>query len=578
MKVLWIIVPLFLAGLLLGRVSTSIVSEEKVAPSVQPKAVTMLEVPEGITASTGDFFSIPPPGGTYTRAEMLALLEEGYLTNDMEVEAVVLREWAAFETEEGICAVFEMGNRGIAWSLLGEWAEHHPEKAAQIAFSIPSENRDEAASYSDVISTAMSQLLFSAPEAAVRIESQYSHRGHHGLNFQYSNLSEKTADDAKRALEAIAQFRNSWIADRAAVAILGAIYVDPEFSLEWIEEHIPGSRRTHAKNSILQNWARNDHESAAVYVAENLDGSAESQARLQTLIKSLGPSHPEFLIRWLKEQDREDLKKIRSVNWGYLTPELREKLTAQLGEEFQRFAPAEPVPAQSTATSWPPATREEAANWLRSYRNPPGLGPANWSIETINETLALKSSELSQASPADTRKIADNWASHDPVAAIEWAAQLPDHLMIETAETALATWFKNEPTAALEYVDEMPEGEFRSYAVERVSNDWLSEDAEAAVKWINDLPSGFSKDVAKREAALRFIDHNPKRSFFQSNWIGNDIIREETLERVFRSWNSRNPAEALEFIEKANVSEEVKAAARSHAEKNIEHRRRRDSK
>jgi len=54
---------------------------------------------------------------------------------------------------------------------------------------------------------------------------------------------------------------------------------------------------------------------------------------------------------------------------------------------------------------------------------------------------------------------------------------------------------------------------------------------EASVKWISELPSGFDKDIARREVANRFIVHNPKRSFFQSNWIGNDLIREETPDR-----------------------------------------------
>ena len=358
--------------------------------------------------------------------------------------------------------------------------------------------------------------------------------------------------------------------------LIGQGGIPPREGIEWIEENLPLSRREHAFESALRPWIANDAESAAEFVESKMDGSPESRVLLRQFIRMMHGENRELLVDWMKRQNYEFLKDAAPLEWVFQSPDHHQSLAEVLGSGFEWLgnakarSPFAPVFAgfdkADLPDTWPPKSKEEAGAWFTQSVPTTGLGPSFWTVDTMNETMSLLADGLENVDPHTAKNTAKRWAKHDPHAAIEWAAQLPDHLMIETAEAALEDWFSSEPTAALEYVNEMEPGEFRSYAVAQIAEDWFERERETAIQWVNSMPLGFDRDIGKQIAAETFLYQNPKRSYLNANAIGNRVLREEALENTFRHWLRKEPQDASGYLQQAEMNEELRASLQRLAE------------
>ena len=87
------------------------------------------------------------------------------------------------------------------------------------------------------------------------------------------------------------------------------------------------------------------------------------------------------------------------------------------------------------------------------------------------------------------------WFDKYPVAAKEWAMQLPEGKDRDVALNGVAAaWATKNSVAAAKWAQQLPEGDGKNAALKSVANAWFKEDSVAAAKWAQQLPEGDGKN------------------------------------------------------------------------------------
>jgi hypothetical protein len=561
-----------LAALLLGFLSGRLFSEASVTSEggneQEPVVTFQGEASTGLSAT--DVLSTQLSGSRYTRADFLARLEEANRTNDPLMRKAILSEWALRESADGIRAVFAIGNRLEGWQLLATWTSHHPGEAAKMARELATD-LDDSKWRDSVLRTALKQLLLTDPDQAVALE-----RSLRGNPYGYGDFSEGAVSrgtSPQTILATLSQFRSPTLKRGFLLTLQSEGLLSPLEVIQWSEEHMPLGDRRNLEAHVLREWVEGNAAEAGAYVTSKLDGSWESRSLTQRFLGQLAQQSPDEVLAWLKKQDRDLISGAAPMRWGSLSDEKRRAIAAKLGPDFPEFAPdfeARPydgMTPQNLPASWPPKTATEAKAWLEhsdtNWINP--FGPEQWTVDSINDTLALLPETPTRSKQDIASQLARQWVRHDPKQALTWASNLPDEDTITVAESALGEWFKLEPTSAREYVEKMPSGEFRGYAVELITQGLWLKDPNSAEQWVDQLAEGFEKDIGRRNIASVAVISYPERAYSQAIAMRNPVMREEWVERSLRFIAIRDPTLALELLPDAGLPPEIAAEIRKSA-------------
>ncbi len=124
--------------------------------------------------------------------------------------------------------------------------------------------------------------------------------------------------------------------------------------------------------------------------------------------------------------------------------------------------------------------------------------------------------------------VADEWASHSPLEAIQWALDLPEgEAQNRSVAAAFLIWSRKDPVAASQFLDEMDSSPLKDRAIDSFVLVVAPRDPEAAALWASSIT-----DPERRERAMIRAGQT---------WFGKDRM-------AARQWASRSgvPPESLQ--------------------------------
>ena len=172
-------------------------------------------------------------------------------------------------------------------------------------------------------------------------------------------------------------------------------------------------------------------------------------------------------------------------------------------------------------------------------------------------------------------EVAEVWASRSPAEAAEWAQGLDADVRERVTRRTLEAWSESEPRAAAKFVDataaeerqgylttvagrwsqtdaaeaaswvaQQPDGPGRTDAMGHVMWNWTNQDPEAAGTWIGGQPDGPARDQGIAGLAKAAFDFDPEAALNWAIAIGNDEMRERSVNHGLRQWRQSNAAAA----------------------------------
>lgn len=567
-----IVVPLTI-GYFIGHSGPNPGNDRSHSANPEPRAVTFSG---DVSSSDANALEQLSSSGIHSLAQLRDWHREALRNSDFPLQQAIEKEWVKTEDGSGIAALFAAGDDESAWRILLEWSESDPVAAAGIAATLSPVRRSAVRIVDRVLERGIFELLKTDPEKLADAGWTEKTSGE-DLSFDYSDIESLTEEQIGKAFEALAEVTNQRAREKFAEPfLLMFARKNPDEALRWVEENVSTEWRSRFRDSILTEVMIEDPHRVFDIVGSMLDEADGPNVPLDFLLpvdpylpsKTKGSEIDPVGI-WIQELSQERrarlseqvrleqryLGSLRIRNWNSIIEDLGPDL------QWMQVPQADMPPF----IEWPISDLDEARNFMnRRFLHVSNTGheQSKWTPETMNHAVGLLR-DADEFSAPDAYRIAEVWARSDPHTAFEWAAGLEEDLRIGASEAALGAWFANEPGKAVEYVDSLPDSEFRRYAVERVARDWLKNSPESAAKWINQMPRGIDRDIGKREIAETFRQRNPRRSFLNANAIDHPVMRDEALERVFGLWFRKNPTEAAEYLNDANIPPQRKADLRA---------------
>jgi len=157
------------------------------------------------------------------------------------------------------------------------------------------------------------------------------------------------------------------------------------------------------------------------------------------------------------------------------------------------------------------------------------------------------------------RQLVESVAERNPQAAAEWLSKQSDPSLVEAAMgDVVGHWSRKDPTSAAKWVEAFPEGKMRDEAWHTVARQWTFEGHDQAIAWIDALPPGSGRDKAL-EAYVESVDGSrPDLAALWALEIDSPIDRERWLVHAAGRWIQKDRHAAMEWIEQADLPEDVK--------------------
>jgi len=154
--------------------------------------------------------------------------------------------------------------------------------------------------------------------------------------------------------------------------------------------------------------------------------------------------------------------------------------------------------------------------------------------------------------------LANRLALKDPAAAIEWSRQVdnPAERAAINMSIAGATAYQ-DPKKAADWALSLPPEE-RTDAVSVVASEWAKKNSEQTAGWIQSLPAGPDRDAAVSSFSYALQTGSPEEALSWSLQISDPSRRTDTFMNLYRSWKSRDPLNAGEWLRTAPMPSDLK--------------------
>ncbi len=177
------------------------------------------------------------------------------------------------------------------------------------------------------------------------------------------------------------------------------------------------------------------------------------------------------------------------------------------------------------------------------------------------EPGAAEAYVASHMSTLEDRQIASTLVSQifnsDPKRAVDFVNQLPDVEARRQADSMIAIqlgW--TDPKGAAVWASNLPD-DVRAIALNSSVEHWAQSDAAAAGQWLNSL-NGTTRDQAVSGYSSAVSRTDPANALGWAATISDARVRENSLDRIARSWMSRSPTEAKVWVQGSALSDEQK--------------------
>lgn len=365
-------------------------------------------------------------------------------------------------------------------------------------------------------------------------------------------------------------------------AITGWAATNPQAALAYAQAHFPaGQMQSESIRLAIEAWAATDPRAAFVWMEDNLSGPQKEQA-MGTFAQSWARTAPEKAAAWFTETGSTS----QTLLTGLVTGWAANDPAAAIAWSSQLANPANQTVGLTTAIGElarqdPSKAAAAAAPYL--MESPAANPPAGTSPEPTTRAV-----------PDLATVLADIWGANDPAAAAEWVAQLPPGASQIEAATTLATvwaasdihaavqwsegftdpslhsaivehlattWGAIEPDKALAWLATQPAG-IAANGIQGAYNSWASTDPAGMQDWIAQLPPSLSADQARRSLGDVFSGTDPVVALDLARNMYSPSAQADALNRYYRSWQRKSPADANEWLNSEWASLPVQARQR----------------
>jgi hypothetical protein len=407
-----------------------------------------------------DYLALHQGAGDSTIAELAQVLFQEWPKADPSAVVAALsstnfgswnRNWRYTAVNALVEKDVELGLRALSdWNItsyspsmknIAKWAANDPRHAAEFALQHPAGYATET-----IMNTIGKEWAKKDPADALDFAA--SGRGEYAAKLASTTLKEWASRDLNAAAE--------WLGktDAATRERLSSPFVeawgkkDATAALEWCEANLTGTALARAAGSVLKGAAGKDANAAAALVAAMPPSSARAEAAASVASKLF----PEFSSE--KPVPPETLAWLSSLDGGSVRTVL------------------------------------ERTQWQWSNTDPAGMAAF----------IAKLDRESVPSSTYDY--LARTMARKDPLAALEWANQVPDDRRITFANDAFNVWQHSQPEAAREWVGKLPANDPRREPL-----------FESAISFIANDPRGMEQiatlNPTERAAAQKIIERIP---------------------------------------------------------------------
>jgi hypothetical protein len=247
-----------------------------------------------------------------------------------------------------------------------------------------------------------------------------------------------------------------------------------------------GSARELAQRLLVSRWVETDPEGALAFASQNRDFSSIAGDVMQQMASE------DFQGALARAQSIQDVsaryEALRGV-LNYLTdsdPLGALKLAATLGD----FPGYEPL-SQTIYRQWSQIDPQAAAAAAAQAAGGNAGSGADWWRSPVNQVLR-------------------NWASQDPMAAINWSSSLNDpNMQARDISQIVRQWSRDDPNAAASWVNSQQAGPTRDAAASALAFSLGSSDPAAALGWAQSISDPGQRDSALSRLTRQIMYQNP---------------------------------------------------------------------
>ena len=395
--------------------------------------------------------------------------------------------------------------RGNLHNLVSSWAGEDPDAALRFAHSL--ERPQDRVS---ALVATVNALDFEKPEAinAVLNELPAGQMRVDAIHGIFSNQSQHDTAGAVRWLLTMPENERTAALRGDHYGWGGSEYADPAEMKTLLEATPSLAGRTHLWSSTASSMAGED-PAAALTWAQSIESPA---ARRQSILS--------VLQTWASENPAAAVAQARALN----DPDMAKDALPNL---FQ---------------NWANQDADAVLAWAETATGP-------------ERELALLQGTLAKA---DNDPVTSA-AAVDAMLAAK-AGEKPGTALTNAASQVASSWFRQDIGQATAWAMQLPPGGAQDAAVSTITQSWTRLDPVAASEWVQQLPAGDSRDIAAQQLSQGIQSSDPESAFVWASSIASESRREETIRHAAQAWMRQDRPAARAAIERAPISENVRAA------------------
>lgn len=456
-----------------------------------------------------------------------------------------------------------VGERSTALSqIAAALAQKDPQGALEWA-----RNLDPSEGGSQHLATAISAIATENPQKAAGLLGEIDN--HQQKNNAIINIANNWAQKDPQGviawLDTLPASQTKMQAYQTAAQQLGS--TDPLAAIDLVKK-LPGNSRQSVLPNILNQWAAKDFDAAKNWITSQTD-PITLNAGLSSFISTWAQRDPAEAASFLSQAPATqnsssqystlasqwaNTDRDAALNWAQTIENKDQRANATSGI-YQQWANQDPESAAGQLASLSDTTERiqllhtVASNWIN--RDPAAARTWMDSLPTEERFTAAGSalSTLSHSQPEEAARLYDQLTLD--------AANNEEQLRRFNSQASQIAnyWGRHDPVAAAEWAENIPGENERSGAYQSVANQWVQYDPTGLSQWIDDLPSGKPRDSATEALVQNIQQVDPASAFDWADTINDQDRRFSYIRGALDQWKRTDPEAAREAANSANVTD-----------------------
>lgn len=358
-------------------------------------------------------------------------------------------------------------------------------------------------------------------------------------------ISESACQFDREKLEDLLNSDNLSTSERNIIStcIARSLLADDPLAASSAISMLPFDMKASLANDLMATWPTNDFGAAVKWLYDNEMPSALMEKALFTLIQKNTKLHEADMKKLVEELPPG---KVGDSSFAYLSEILYNKdknlclewslsLPEGVGKNivlqsyFARSMSESPVEAMNNVLGMnldPRVVSSIGSSMMGSWGHKDPVAAMEWAAE-IDGSPNMKNAFKTQ--------VALSWAVNDLGGLIEYSKGNPQILESEVVITKLiSNYTKSNPDQAARWL--IDSGRATPDRVKQVASGWLDTDPQAASTWVGALPTGEIRDSGAMAVAERMAYDDPESAQKWAESISDPQSRHKTLEAINRAF------------------------------------------